>query len=300
MPLAVAPFVLLPLVGCTTGTIDAPEQATVVVEGKVVPPPDSGTPCPGETADARAAREAIATVRAYVGLPPLSCDAKATAAAQGHCAYLETNKVFTHTQTKGNPGFTGVTVVDRLAREGFAYDPSGEVIATITGGAAVLDWRGFVNSVYHRPFFLRAESTVFGYGGTSACATFDFGKPKKAVPAAVSVVWPPDGATNVPRAFRADHESPNPVPGATEVGSPISWIGNTALTKLDVKLYGPLGQIPVVVLTNANDPAKLVRVGEVHVIPKAPLSPNTTYNVVFRANAGSEPRLVRSTFTTGA
>ncbi len=293
-------FVPLALfLGACTGTVEPPdEQANIVIEGQVAPT-DVGLACAGESADAVAARTAIARVRAYVGLPPLSCDPQAAAAAQAHCNYVDLNRIFSHTEVKGNAGFTGVTVTDRLAAAKFTLDPSGEVMATLVGSAAVMDWRGFMNSVYHRPFFLRAESTVFGYGGTADCATFDFGKPKKAVPSAVPVVWPPDGATNVPRAFRADHETPNPVPGSTEVGSPISWVGNSSLTKLDVKVYGPLGQIPIVILTKDNDPAKLVRAGEVHVIPKAALAPHTQYAVTFRATADDKALLYRTTFTTG-
>ena len=279
-----------------------PEFQYLYVQGKPgvldLPPASRGTPCPGESKDAQAAREAVAVTRAWVSLPPLSCDLQAAAAAQAHCVYLDANHLISHVEEKGKPSFYGVTLQDRLAKAGFKLDASGEVVATLTGRNAVLGARGFMNSVYHRAFFLRAESTVVGYGGTLTCATLDFGRPKTP-PAPVAVVWPPDGAVNVPRAFQADRELPNPVPGSKEVGSPISWIGNGALTKIEATLTGPKGKVDGTIITHENDPGKLVRVGEVHFVPKAVFAKKTSYTMTFRATSGKAQLLFRTTFTTG-
>ncbi|MBI2390766.1 MAG: CAP domain-containing protein [Deltaproteobacteria bacterium] len=286
----------------TVATVASGCGAQIADDGETV---DQGLPassegaCPGETADAAQARAAIARVRARAGLAPLTCDAAATRAATGHCRYLSLNHEFAHTQSPGKPGFTGATMQDRLAREGFRSDPAGEVLATLTGAAALDDPGGFINSVYHRPFFLRTETTVFGYGSTEGCATFDFGRPKGAVAAKARTVWPPDGSTGFPRAFRADRESPSPIPGAKEVGAPVSLITTEPLASVTASLQGPGGPVAAVVLTAANDPAKLVRAGEVHLIPRAPLAARTRYEVVFRANVGNQPLTVRASFVTG-
>ncbi|MEO7094397.1 MAG: hypothetical protein ABI175_14165, partial [Polyangiales bacterium] len=164
-------------------------------------------------------------------------------------------------------------------REGFGERPNAEVLTSLTGAAALDDWRGLMNSVYHRAPFLRAENTSFGYGHGTACATIDFGHLPGPVAAPTLVVWPPMGATNVPPAFRADHETPNPLPGSTTIGAPVTLLGGDPRLTFAAQLVGPDGRVDVVLRTAGDDHAHLVRRGEVHVLPRAPLAPNATYSV---------------------
>lgn len=276
--------------GCINGT--APDSSETSISGVYRTPLDTA-PCPGEDAETAEARNAIAHVRSLAGLPQLVCDAAASEAARGHCGYVVANGVLTHVQQRGRPGFTGETFRDRLAAASFALDPGGEVIATVGGAEAILGQGGFMNSVYHRAMFLRAETTAFGYGSVGDCATIDFGRPMGATRTEV-VVWPPDGATHVPRTFPSAQETPNPVPGSTVVGTPITILGLGGNAVVSFAMQGAMKGVEGVLLTNANDPNKLIRPGEAHFVPRAPLAAKTLYVVTITIDG--EPGV--TTFTT--
>jgi len=235
-----------------------------------------------------------------VGLPPLDCDTAASRAVRAHCGYVGRVGALVHEEDPNVQGFTGKSFLDRLAKQNFTLEGSGEVLASIVGGGAISDPRGLLNSVYHRPFFLRAENVAFGYGDEGACSGVVFGR-KKATPIqAPAVIWPPNGATGVPVAFHAARESPNPMPGAAPiVGSPISWIGTEVLTQEQGTLTGPSGAVATRLITRDNDPNKMVRPGEVHLVPLAPLQPKTTYTAMFTARGKSGALSGNTTFTTG-
>jgi uncharacterized protein YkwD len=233
------------------------------------------TPCAGEDATTAEARRSIARIRAMAGLKPLVCDAAASAAARGHCGYVVANGVLTHVQVPGRPGFTGVTFADRLRAAGFRLDGGGEVIATVSGATAITGASGFMNSVYHRAMFLRSETTVFGYGAYGGCATIDFGRPLDAAKMPIErVVWPPDGATGVATTFHASRETPNPVPGSVDVGTPISVIGVGANANVAIAMG-----VPGTLITHQSDPNHLVRPGEAHFVPARPLGAHKQYTV---------------------
>jgi hypothetical protein len=142
-----------------------------------------------------------------------------------------------------------------------------------------------MNSVYHRPFFLRPEVVSFGYGATSMCATIDFGRTASSRKLQATILWPPPGSWNVPYAFYSARETPNPVPGTSIVGSPVSLVRTSTINRLVATMTGPDGEVPSVTLTHSNDHSKLVRPGEAHLIPRAPLSPNTEYLARFQVGA---------------
>lgn len=258
-------------------------------------------PCPGESEGATAARQAIARTRAMAGLPPLRCDAAASAAALGHCRYVIANGELTHQQTPGRPQFTGVSFADRLAAASFTEQPATEVLANITGAAVVVGQRGFINSVYHRAPFLRTEATSFGYGEFGgACSTIDFGRPAEAkrLPER-TVLWPPNGARNVPTSFWSGAEIPNPVPGTTVVGSPVSILRESPLSSVEAEIVGPDGKLEAALLTHADDPNRLVRPGEAHLVPLAPLAASTQYEARFTFKVRGTSTTAITTFTTG-
>lgn len=251
--------------------------------------------CEGDDPSTISVCLAIASVRALAGLPPLRRDVAASVAARGHCNYVSLNRSLTHTQDPRKPGFTGVTFRDRLTAASFKDDPAGEVLATMIGGAAITGPSGFLNSVYHRAMFLRSETTSYGYGTAGSCATIDLGRPHGYGQRAIStVVWPPDGARDVPPTFRADGEIPNPVPGRTAVGAPITFVGPVAPATL--VLDGPNGRVAGVMITAATDPNKMVRPGEAHFVPTLPLKPRARYTVT--VTVGNET--LTSSFVTAA
>src|SRR4051812_42606451 len=63
--------------------------------------------------------------RAQVGLPTLVRNTNIDRAAQGHSDYQKANNKVTHDQVAGNPGFTGLHLIDRLNAAGYTF-PGGE------------------------------------------------------------------------------------------------------------------------------------------------------------------------------
>ena len=80
--------------------------------------------------------------RQQVGVPVLARNARLDAAAQGQSNYLQINKIVTHTQTVGNPGFTGVSLADRLSAAGFGFSQTGHAFGEVI--AATGTESGFV------------------------------------------------------------------------------------------------------------------------------------------------------------
>lgn len=298
-------FAIVPvcLVACASNGVEVDASSPDIAAEFVAP--ISELACPNEDADTASARRAIAKVRAMAGLPALRCDRAAAIAAKGHCRYVVLNGgQLTHVQKKGRPGFTGVTLDDRLAAAAFTESPAGEVLANITGATSITSPAGYLNSVYHRPFFLRRETTSFGYGSEGACSTIDFGRardrahPRRDDDDDRAVIWPPNGARNVPFEFYSSRELPNPVPGTTVVGSPVSLIGKNGIRRVVATLEGPGGAVRATTLTRASDPNKLVREGEAHLIPLAPLAADTTYRARFVVTGEDDTAVYETTFHT--
>lgn len=296
-------FALVPLFGVSAAcSLDSGVEPEAEVPGVRAPfrIAVGDEPCPGEDADTREARRAIAQARAMVGLPALRCDTAASEAARGHCGYLIANNELSHFQTKGKPAFTGVSFEDRLASQRFRDQPAGEVLANITGAAAVAGPRGFLNSVYHRAPFLRSETASFGYGHVDTCATIDFGRRNMGGSFPDRIVsWPPDGAQNVPGVFHSGAERPNPLPGTTVTGAPVSILAEVPLVGLRAEIAGPEGTLRSVLITHESDPAHLVRVGEAHLLPREPLSPYTHYTARFWFRTNGQPVQISTSFITG-
>lgn len=286
---------ILALSGCAVvGEPGVGETDEPPIDG-IARTPLAGEACANEDEPAAEVRKAIGRVRALAGLSPLRCDARATSAARGHCDYVLANHELTHVQRRGQRKFSGATAADRLRAASVADELAGEVIANTDGAGVILASYGFMNSVYHRAFFLRSETLSYGYAGSYGCATFDFGRrPGRAKE--VMVVWPPTGSFNVPFAFYAARETPNPTVDGDVVGSPVSLIGLRPLSRLTATLTGPGGDVAVITVTHDSDPNGLVRVGEAHLIPRQPLEPSTQYHAAFTVDG----ERFETTFTTVA
>lgn len=252
------------------------------------------------TSEAAAVSASIAHVRAMAGLPPLDCVDALDKSATAHAAYMAENGEFSHAEIRGRPGFTGVTPAERLERARFEGAAGGEIMSQQRGAASVDSGFGYMNSVYHRAMLLRVETTAFGYGDSEAGSVIDLGRPEDAHQQAQRVVWPPDGATNVPTTYHAGNEAPNPVAPIEEAGSPISLMTGASLEDVDAVLSGPNGRVDAALVTAKSDPAKLIRAGEAHLVPKAPLAPNTTYVVLFAFRQSGKGVALKTSFTTGA
>jgi uncharacterized protein YkwD len=286
--------------GCMqmSGDPSTGQLQTAIIEAPAIVPA-GGAPCATESPTAIAIQNDIAHVRSMAGLAPISCDSAAQSAASAHAAYVAVNASLTHTETPSLPSFVGATPPDRLAAFHFEYQVSGEVVGFDGTRECIFGVDGFINSVYHRAPFLRAESVVMGIGSQTGAVTIDFGRTSSHASDATQVVlWPPNSATHVPTTFAASYEVPNPVPeGASIVGSPVSLIAQSHLYDVSVTMVDGNG-IAVVgkTLTGSND--SNVRASEAHFVPYAPLAAGTTFTVTFRVVMNDSHQKFTTKFTT--
>jgi uncharacterized protein YkwD len=295
---ALAAFVTLQ--GCAQlqgDSLSQQTQAAVIQAPAVVPA--GGTQCATENSAAVAIQSEIAMVRSMAGLPPINCDTAAQSAATAHANYVVMNADLSHYETKGHPGFVGKTPDDRLEAFNFKYDVGGEVVGFDESAACILGVHGFINSVYHRTPFLRSANDVMGIGAVTGAVTIDFGRTESSDSnTARTVIWPPNGATNVPTSFYAANEHPNPIPeGNSEVGSPITLIASDCLEKVVVTMTDSAGKaIAGKTITHSND--SNVHSTDAHFVPYAPLASATKYTVTFKVTTDGKAQSFTTEFTT--
>jgi len=294
-------FAVVVAQGCTmqpTGT----DTSSASVETAISAPaltPAGGAQCANQDPAAIEVQKAVADVRSLAGLAPLSCDTAAQAAAKAHSDYVATNHSLSHDEQDGKTGYTGASVPDRLSAFHFSYQVSGEVVGLDGSAASILGDRGFMNSVYHRPVFLREENVVLGIGVETGAITIDFGRNASGSAwSGHAVMWPPMNAVNVPPSFTAVAEIPNPIPeGHAIVGSPITLITGAELGNVKVTMVDSHGnKVAGKTITGEND--KNIRATEAHFVPFEPLDDNTTYTVTFTATLDDAKSTFTTTFTT--
>lgn len=219
------------------------------------------------------------------------------AAAQGHSSYQVANNTVTHEQVQGKPGFTGVTVGDRMAAAGYTFAPGGsfaygEVISATTDTSGVNAAEDLLAAVYHRfvilePMFKEAGSgaaTASGSGGLTYFTTnFAANGLDRGLGARGSIItYPFANQQRVPRNFFSDNESPDPVPNQNEVGYPISVHADiTATVSVQSFTVRPRGGAALAtrLLSNSTDSQTSSSVAAI--IPLAVLAPASTYDVQF-------------------
>jgi hypothetical protein len=229
-------------------------------------------------------------------------------AAQAHAEWMVTNDTFAHAEVEGTPGFTGENWARR--DEAFGYVPVGgsEVMSFGMSGEAGVD--ALVNMVSHRSGMLAFEPVDVGVGWTAKSSdavptplVIDLTQPgsertrelgQAAQPAIHGAcIWPLDGARGVP--LRMGLEIPNPVPtqDVSTLGTPVSLNvdGSRAISAVQFTLTNTRtgADVTTKLLTNQNDPNFLIPESFIAVIPLAPLSPNTTYAVVFSGSTVQFP-----------
>lgn len=277
---------------------EAEYLASPVVAPNLASP--GGKPCADTAPGAEEVAASLSRVRAMAGLPPLDCAPRLEAAATAHAGYMAMNGEFGHVEIEGHAGFTGETPRRRVERVEFEGETGGEVVSQQQRAPSIDSAFGYMNSVYHRAMLLRIETTTFGYGESGAGSVLELGRREDAHQQAQEVIWPPDGATNVPTTFHAASELPNPVAPLEVAGSPISLITGHPLEGLSGKITGPDGAVDAELITAKSDSAKLVRAGEAHLVPRSPLSPNTEYFVQFTFREGAATITSESSFVTAA
>ena len=101
-------------------------------------------------------------LRAAIGAPAVRADDRVMAAAQHHAEYLARAGAIGHDETAGQPGFTGVSVRDRLAAQGYPDATASEVAASSDSGTE--DVRFLWDLPYHRLGLMHPHAAVAGWG----------------------------------------------------------------------------------------------------------------------------------------
>ena len=230
--------------------------------------------------------------RSQIGLSPLVRNGLIDSAALGHSSYLNLNNTVAHEQVLGKPGFTGVTLGDRLAKAGYVVTSlQGEVIAGASNTSGFYLAEELVTAIYHRfvifePLFKEGGAGAAVSGAGYAYFTTDLAGNRHYGPgltAAQIVTYPFGGQQKVAVSFSSDNEAPDPVPNQDVVGYPISVHANygtsVSVTAFSVRQRGAGADQAVRLLTSGNDAHSPVSAASI--IPLAPLSANTSYDVSF-------------------
>jgi uncharacterized protein YkwD len=171
---------------------DVSRSPAPTASGAAVPPAASAVaPSPERTAsptstgsgDAAEMLRVHNALRAAIGAPPVVGDERVTAAAQRHAEYLARNGVGGHEETSGQPGFTGVSVRDRLAAQGYPDATASEVATSFTSGTDGV--RSLWVLPYHRLGLMHPHAVIAGWGhagvagrtATVGVLLYDFASP---------------------------------------------------------------------------------------------------------------------------
>lgn len=302
----------------------APAPAPSVAPGPLAAVMSVAAPS-GYDSNRLAAFDRLNEIRRSAGLGLLAQDASLDQAAQAHAAWEIANDQWSHQETAGTPGFTGVDWWDRDVAVGYRGSGGEEVLTNgASSGAAAVDV--LVNMIYHRAALLqfRPVDVGIGYSGASAAhvqtpVVIDFttpadgsarshGQTAQAGLQAVAI-WPLDGAEGV--WTHLGNESPNPVPAQSvlSLGTPVSISVDDAST-LRVATFSLTNAatgavVPAASIDHDGDATGLVPASFAGLVPTVALDPQTRYRVDFTGSAvstmdGTLVAIARSwTFTTG-
>ena len=101
-------------------------------------------------------------LRAAVAAPTVRADDRVTTAAQRHAEYLAQNNALGHDEVPGSPGFTGASVRDRLAAQGYTDANASEVATSFSSGTEGV--RSLWVLPYHRLGLMHPHAVVAGWG----------------------------------------------------------------------------------------------------------------------------------------
>lgn len=297
--LTLAPFLVvatLAVVISLAGFITSPHPTagSTGVEGANPPPPRIAVSAsPDATASSRPATQVPTSapgsnsaddmlrvhsaLRAAIGAPVVRADDRVTAAAQHHAEYLARAGAVGHDESPGSPGFTGVTVRDRLAAQGYTDATASEVAASSDTGTE--DVRFLWDLPYHRLGLMHPHVAIAGWGhaaidgrtATVGVLVFDF-----AAAAPDRLRSPADGQ-RVAGSWAGD-ESPDPLPAgaARPVGYPLMVVysGARAVDLKNAKLIDQSGRDVKVTIV-----PQIFERDYAAIVPVAPLESGTRYRV---------------------
>jgi len=254
--------------------------------------------------------------RALAGVAPVAAEPRLLRAAQSHTSYLDSaNQMGHYEDKKTNPYYTGNSPFDRIDAAHYDYAEAGEVVARQSSSHPADAVDALVMAIYHRFIILSHDFVHAGPGVTLKArqgteelnVTVDFGAvtlPPAPSPAELTV-YPADGQTGVPIDFNPTEEEPNPLPGHTLVGYPVSIqvdarhaFALTAFELYEVNPSGPRRALEVKLLTHAVDAETPAHAAAL--IPLSPLVPSTTYQLTFSGSVNGVSVSKTWQFTTSS
>jgi hypothetical protein len=278
----------------------------------------------GYDADHLAAFNRLNELRVAAGLGMLAQDQRLDRAAQAHADWEIANDLFSHLETEGTQGFTGIDPFNRDKSQGYPPRGGGEAISFGYAPRNAID--ALLNGVYHRALLLQFDPVDLGVGWSSQVradlsiplvvdfASPDDGSARSAGQTAQPqidgvVVWPLDGAQDL--ATHMGNEIPNPVPAedVRMLGTPAS-ISVYKDQRIDVSTF-VLSEdasgvvVPTVILTKDSDAGHMITQSFVGLIPLSALKADTVYRVDFSGSIGPADAMAGSAyvrtwrFTTG-
>ena len=286
-------------------------------------PPVAVTPPPGappQVAGAPVATGVVATDglnwinyrRGQVGIPVLTRNVQIDLAAQRHSDYQRSNNTVTHDQETGKPGFTGVALVARLQQAGFVFTQNanyayGEVISGTNSTSGAYMAEELITAIYHRFVIFEPRFKEIGTGSATSASgynyfTTDFAANNGYGPGLGRggvVTWPTADQAGVTRNFFSDYEAPDPVPGANEVGYPVSVHADIdatlTATTFTMRARGE-ADTTVKLLTRSVD--GITPKSAAAIVPLTVLRAATTYDVTFMGTVEGVPVSRTWSFTT--
>jgi len=253
------------------------------------------------------ADSALAQLNAYrqaMGLSVLVKNSPLTAAALRHSLYrsviLAGNKEAenfdvdgtpgSHFQMTPNPYFSGKTLKDRVAQEGYKFNTT-EVSTSGSRKSGAEFIHQMMASVYHRSGVLGFQWDEAGFGVIDKEPVMVLGASRKTadIPAQ-PVVFPPPESVVEPIGFKNERPDPLPDRAAQWKGLPIS-VHAAKEQVLDVRkfeLVNEAGQVvPGRLLTHGND--KRLGKNEAYLVPYAPLNFGQKYQASISLLVAGKP-----------
>jgi len=244
--------------------------------GATTSPTQSGTPV-ARVNDAAEMLRVHNDLRAAIGAPTVRADDRVTMAAQRHAEYLAQNNALGHDEVPGASGFSGASVRDRLAAQGYNDANASEVATSFSSGTEGV--RSLWVLPYHRLGLMHPHAVVAGWGHaetagravTVGVIAYDFNAP---APERVRAPAPDQRVA----ATYSGEETPEVVPaGASRpVGYPIMVVysGARAVDLRSARVTDAGGRELAVHVV-----PQLYERDYVAIIPASPLVPGARYRV---------------------
>ena len=305
-----------------SGGVTAASTRAVPPDTRTVVSPDAGpTPSPGASAGSlnimqQQVLDRVNHYRTIAGVAPVRAEAKLLNAAQSHASYLGASGATGHYETnKSNPYYTGYSPFDRILVQRYEYVAAGEVVASESSSHPARAIDALMAAIYHRFIILSSDFTQAGPGvalnanrGADVLdVTVDLGAevlPQPLDPARLTL-YPFDRQQRVPTDFDPAQESPDPMPGHTLVGYPLSVQADPRSTLVverfelhEISSAGLGRRLDANLLTRAVDAETPANAAAL--ISSAPLAAGTAYRAVFSGSVDGQPVTRMWEFNTAA